>query len=1129
MEDSGQGISAQDRDGGGYLRHRLAETDSRLYEGLLECWRRADEWLSALGLSHDSSNSYPHLRNVEHHLDHVVSLLEANGDSGGYGLRFSGAELWLLLAGVLFHDIGRLKRDEKKSKNGKKSGLIPPDCWFLLLPEDKASGDWGTVQAFFGKEDWRQEAPWQKHSALRFLAKRPECQTCFSRMLDAEKEKSETGGSKKRFDCPQETLCVGPSGLRCPDDSRCSIRNRHCPAFCLACVREGWHRKGMMELRHEDAAPEKDHAVHSFEMLREPQVYLELGISAPGLVDSLARICLFHGDEPAIRTVFEPGMLNTVVLEPYGTIREREIASLLFLADHMDSSFLRVFPQYLRQHRDTKVIGRFRQQIRGVTVVTSSRMIITELGDWAMSLQTRRALESLWDRMTCHPVGGRLFVELGFEHLAAGFRDLRPRRNVWWNTFCPGVQSDIDARAHKRDDDREFCNQNEDGCPAPSLLDRVLEDMRISPRFWRPGSGLFADTRPDEVHAIREDAQADLLKELAKDVAILRVVLNDLRRNAEALDRVGFQLSGIGMPLWAWLVEYKEHLYAADGRETFEPIFTREYLQRVADAMWRLTCEVFGQSEFTYEALAAYLREADVEKVRTAVRRISIVTRDMTNESEGAMDRPFDEVVWVGQTLWKWNVRGPARKKSPLLRATAKAWLAVVRFEEWLKRSREWQTAVDNWTSASKKGGEKTKKAKEDFCEAWKRAKDESLFLIGRSGLSEVRRACEMTRGVWENLRATQMEPVPTAADSKALLKAFASALTSAGYCFAKNQEQEADQILLAAARLLMTIVKHETHALEDVPEVIRRLVAQSAHHITWIVCRMYAARLHGAASLEDHLQAAQGGEAAEENAWSEVAKELRQQAEPVLNETDALQGTLEKELLGPGQLTNGSADIATDVEAMHKQWGRDTAKVLQEYEENAPKAKRTRWTECYLSNDCTARHLITLTCLESPGVAENLLDVYREHRTSVLKPGGNGESLADWAEGRFRETLAKRHWPRLGTDHSSPGRERDTQEDTFGGMIAMRRAIDDAGQFCCKLDNWSPLKAIASSSYADAEPLLDWAARLQQMAEFLEHEWPERPLKTEEFSAVTGQDVCRRIQALANPYCAIPEDDDEI
>ena len=92
------------------LRERLKQGDPNLFAALEGSWKIAlEEWLSALAPNMGSYNSYPHLRNVEAYLDQIILGL----DQSPFARHHHGltpGELYVLLASVLFHDIGRSQK-----------------------------------------------------------------------------------------------------------------------------------------------------------------------------------------------------------------------------------------------------------------------------------------------------------------------------------------------------------------------------------------------------------------------------------------------------------------------------------------------------------------------------------------------------------------------------------------------------------------------------------------------------------------------------------------------------------------------------------------------------------------------------------------------------------------------------------------------------------------------------------------------------------------------------------------------------------------------------------------------------------------------------------------------------------
>jgi hypothetical protein len=88
------------------LRQRLQSESPELHAALLRSWEIAqNEWLPAIAPSEGSFNSQPHFSHIEQHLE---ALLGPAAESAATKLQLTGLEVYLLLAGVLFHDLGRV-------------------------------------------------------------------------------------------------------------------------------------------------------------------------------------------------------------------------------------------------------------------------------------------------------------------------------------------------------------------------------------------------------------------------------------------------------------------------------------------------------------------------------------------------------------------------------------------------------------------------------------------------------------------------------------------------------------------------------------------------------------------------------------------------------------------------------------------------------------------------------------------------------------------------------------------------------------------------------------------------------------------------------------------------------------
>ena len=111
------------------LRNRLESDSPELFAALLRSWEIAQkEWLPAVSPSEGSYNSLPHFKNIEHHLD---SLLSSAGECPTT-IRLSTLDVYLLLSAVLFHDFGRVYGDADHAAASARS--LPEHFAALGIP-----------------------------------------------------------------------------------------------------------------------------------------------------------------------------------------------------------------------------------------------------------------------------------------------------------------------------------------------------------------------------------------------------------------------------------------------------------------------------------------------------------------------------------------------------------------------------------------------------------------------------------------------------------------------------------------------------------------------------------------------------------------------------------------------------------------------------------------------------------------------------------------------------------------------------------------------------------------------------------------------------------------------------------
>jgi hypothetical protein len=138
------------------LRGLLDRVDEELAHSLRACWQVAQEqWIPCLKVESESHAGIPHLISVERWVDKVCDECDSQWTQRGLQGPFSlnPLEIYVLLAGVLFHDIGRAKQGASK-KHGAESRNVVQRHWAQLgIKSERIATIIGDVIAFHTAAD----------------------------------------------------------------------------------------------------------------------------------------------------------------------------------------------------------------------------------------------------------------------------------------------------------------------------------------------------------------------------------------------------------------------------------------------------------------------------------------------------------------------------------------------------------------------------------------------------------------------------------------------------------------------------------------------------------------------------------------------------------------------------------------------------------------------------------------------------------------------------------------------------------------------------------------------------------------------------------------------------------------
>jgi hypothetical protein len=378
-----------------------------------------------------------------------------------------------------------------------------------------------------------------------------------------------------------------------------------------------------------------------------------LGIRNREVARSLGNICACHSKKPDKRQQAERDLkLWDIVIDPYGEVRQRMIAALLTLADHMDCAQTRVIPDYLRE--DKKVLGGFRNIIQGVFADPSARLVRTVLiaPDEPAKKGSSKA----------DPKKKKKMEKESFFLSGKTWTWRKALRQMEESYGLKGFGLKKRLKKHFLGA-REYLAVNRDA--VENILKKKERKVVVKKIPAISGPSIFGFTEQLMAWNV---LQIENPSRIWKQETLLAIILGDLRSNRESLRSIRDNLAAVGLPLATWLVDHEEKLFTPDLQETYEPRFHRDYLREVAVAMWELSCRVIGTSGFSYAELASHIGQHDVPRVRMAAKRLAVISAGSNRKAVkgkpgkgkgGGTNRdalPWSSPIWIGDQTWKWRV-----------------------------------------------------------------------------------------------------------------------------------------------------------------------------------------------------------------------------------------------------------------------------------------------------------------------------------------------------------------------------------------------------------------------------------------------------------------------------------------
>lgn len=399
-----------------------------------------------------------------------------------------------------------------------------------------------------------------------------------------------------------------------------------------------------------------------------------LGIPNEELANTLSRLCRFHDEKGHYNISCQITNLSTSVVDPYGAIREREIGALLMLVDHIDGSVVRVVPDFIREDSTKGIIGAFRKKIRGIDIDLDGAMVKVVLGEdgW----------EDGWN--TIPDLNNQFEVKIDFKKLPWKYYKKYFKSIQFTNRKSGAIIDSIKLDNNKIDEDTpDIYKKINSSLPLKNQIKKLsnlftLTDSFIIHKYFIidrikyhkndliPGlkiNSLENDYKKTVETWIKSSKNITSNESPFPPRKLLAVLLGNTEENVAETSPLRNILSSFGLPIRGWVLEFKNHLFDANGHETFEPIFTKEYLKHATECMWYLSTQIFAHGSLKYEMLASEMREPNITKVKRAVRRLSILSSkaSVTVKNDKCT---LPEAIWYSETHWKWNIK-PQTSRQP--------------------------------------------------------------------------------------------------------------------------------------------------------------------------------------------------------------------------------------------------------------------------------------------------------------------------------------------------------------------------------------------------------------------------------------------------------------------------------
>ena len=635
------------------LREQLKQESPELYDSLMRSWKIADEkWLSAISGNKGCFNATPHIRNHERYANIILKQAHESFPESAI-LHMSPIEKYLLLAAMLFHDIGRSKKSDGHAYESKRiidehfgdlgiedkaiANLLADICKYhdckkedepdlkehsispygiihtkriavLLKFIDNLDGAYTRVYPYYLKGDPKQMIEGVRRNT-------GDIRVDINNHMVVTSPKIDTGEIYKPLD--NDDIAKTHLSFNTKEQSLIADVDKLLPICSRNNIKIIWNTFKNIE---ENIEPSKTYD-HIHTLIK----------SMTHLVDQLTSI---------------------LIIEKRTEKRREKIIHSLITFNNKTSSTRYFIKKYI-SHKNKYIIRKMNNQTQISNYIIQKKIKLNE----NIIKSKQRKLSNFPSLNIHHSIKELEQIKLNLENIRNSlFNNTNSLQckivkktlfNIWNNLYKFENTKVISILYKKSNFNSNLFRPNDALQPHISLL-----NTQQYPKIWT-----WPELIPHLI--IRKIIYANPLS-TADDNLINKLlclaIAGNVRSSNLLLNNMRTDLSNFGIPLDAWLLEIKEHLFVSYGMETFEPSLSKRFLKEVIDAMWRLSACIFSTETYSYQTLAAKLRITDIDLVRTAVRRICIVTRHIKVTRETPPNSKSCYTIGFTENEWRWNL-----------------------------------------------------------------------------------------------------------------------------------------------------------------------------------------------------------------------------------------------------------------------------------------------------------------------------------------------------------------------------------------------------------------------------------------------------------------------------------------